>query len=226
MADELVAALTQRPMPHAVEHLYLTDPIAGFRPHRRHHVLGRRRRICLRPRDARFRRHGPPPRPRDPRARSMPARCPGRCCPPANASAPPRSAPPNTACSSPAIPATSPSPASCCRAAICRCCSRPSSAARSSMPTALAQGDPRPFHGLRPDRGRGRGGAGACAGRARRPTSASPPLREGIRHGLAEHDRAQEADLHHARRRHRADARRDPARGAAGRERDSGASTA
>ena len=30
MADELVAALTQRPMPHAVEHLYLTDAILDF----------------------------------------------------------------------------------------------------------------------------------------------------------------------------------------------------
>jgi ethanolamine utilization protein EutA len=30
MADLLVAALTQRPPPHAVEHLYLTDPIADF----------------------------------------------------------------------------------------------------------------------------------------------------------------------------------------------------
>ncbi len=30
MADEFVAALTQRPMPHAVEHLYLTDPIHDF----------------------------------------------------------------------------------------------------------------------------------------------------------------------------------------------------
>jgi ethanolamine utilization protein EutA len=30
MADALVAALTQRPLPHAVEHLYLTDPIADF----------------------------------------------------------------------------------------------------------------------------------------------------------------------------------------------------
>ena len=28
MADLLVAALTQRPVPHAVEHLYLTDPIS------------------------------------------------------------------------------------------------------------------------------------------------------------------------------------------------------
>src|SRR5262249_37202542 len=30
MADELVAALTQRPMPHSVEHLYLTDVIRDF----------------------------------------------------------------------------------------------------------------------------------------------------------------------------------------------------
>ncbi len=30
MADELVAALTERPMPPAVEHLYLTDPIAAL----------------------------------------------------------------------------------------------------------------------------------------------------------------------------------------------------
>ena len=30
MAGELVAALTERPMPHAVEHLYLTDLIADF----------------------------------------------------------------------------------------------------------------------------------------------------------------------------------------------------
>src|SRR5713101_7935290 len=30
MADLLVAALTQRPVPHAIEHLYLTDPIDDF----------------------------------------------------------------------------------------------------------------------------------------------------------------------------------------------------
>ena len=35
------------------------------------HVLGRRRRICLRPREPRFRRHGPAPRPGDP----PPRRC-------------------------------------------------------------------------------------------------------------------------------------------------------
>src|SRR5262249_33728087 len=30
MADLLIAALTQRPAPHAVEHLWLTDPIGDF----------------------------------------------------------------------------------------------------------------------------------------------------------------------------------------------------
>jgi ethanolamine utilization protein EutA len=30
MADLLVAALTRRPLPHAIEHLYLTDPIVNF----------------------------------------------------------------------------------------------------------------------------------------------------------------------------------------------------
>ena len=50
MADALVAALTQRPVPHAVEHLYLTDPLADLGAHRRRHVLRRRRRIRLRPR--------------------------------------------------------------------------------------------------------------------------------------------------------------------------------
>ena len=30
MADLLVAALTQRPLPQAIEHLYLTDPIADL----------------------------------------------------------------------------------------------------------------------------------------------------------------------------------------------------
>jgi ethanolamine utilization protein EutA len=30
MADLLIAALTQRPLPHAIEHLYLTDPIADL----------------------------------------------------------------------------------------------------------------------------------------------------------------------------------------------------
>ena len=69
MADLLVAALTKRPVPHAVEHLYLTDPIARARPHRRRDVFRRRRGIRLRPRGARLRRHGAPPRPGDPPAR-------------------------------------------------------------------------------------------------------------------------------------------------------------
>ena len=67
---------------------------------------------------------------------STPARCRGRCCPPANASAPPRSARRNTACSSPATPAPSPIRARCCRGAISRCCSRPTSARRRSIPTS------------------------------------------------------------------------------------------
>ena len=112
-------------MPHDVEHLYLTDPIARFRRDRRHHVLRRRRRIYLRARGARFRRHGPAARPRDPASASTRARSAGRCCRRANASAPPRSAHRNTASSSPAIPATSRRPGRCCRGAICRCCSRP-----------------------------------------------------------------------------------------------------
>ena len=120
MADELVAALTQRPMPHAVEHLYLTDPILDFGKIDGMHVLRRRRRIRLRPREPRLRRHGPPARAGDPRAASMPASCRGRCCRRSNASAPPRWARRNTASSSPATPATSPSRASCCRGGTCR----------------------------------------------------------------------------------------------------------
>ncbi len=50
MADVLVAALTQRPLPHAIEHLYLTDPIADLGRIDGDHVLRRRRRIRLRPR--------------------------------------------------------------------------------------------------------------------------------------------------------------------------------
>ena len=130
MADELVAALTQRPMPHAVEHLYLTDRDPRLRQDRRHDVLRRRRRIRLRPRDPRLRRHGPPARARDPRAASTPASSRGRCCRRPNASAPPRSARRNTASSSPATPATSPSRASCCRGGTCRWSSRRSNAKR------------------------------------------------------------------------------------------------
>ena len=47
MADTLVAAIKTRPMPHDVEHLYLTDADPRFRPDRRHHVFRRRRRIHL-----------------------------------------------------------------------------------------------------------------------------------------------------------------------------------
>ena len=139
MADALVAALTQRPMPHAVEHS--TSPTrssisAGstacmFSGGVGEYVYGRER--------PRFRRPGPPARPRASAPASMPASCRGRCCRRANASAPPRSARRNTACSSPATPATSPSRASCCRAGTCRCCSRRSNARRRSTPAELAQ---------------------------------------------------------------------------------------
>ena len=108
MADTLVAALTARPMPHDVEHLYLTDPIVDF---------GRIDGIMFSggvgeystAREPRFRRHGPRLGAAI-RGASRTARFRGRCCRPANASAPPRSAPPNIGCSSPAIPATSPMP--------------------------------------------------------------------------------------------------------------------
>ena len=82
------------------------------------------------------------------------------------------------------------------------------------------RGDPRAFHRLRSDRRRGRGGAGAALARARRPTSAFSAFAEGIRHGLATTIERKKPLYHHARRRRRPDARRDPARGAAGRERN------
>ena len=103
------------------------------RPHRRHHVFRRRRRIRLssakRAISATWARGSAAPS----ASASRRARSRGRCCRPANASAPPRSAPPNTACSCPAIPATSRRPACCCRAAICRSCCRRLSARTRSM---------------------------------------------------------------------------------------------
>jgi ethanolamine utilization protein EutA len=47
MADALVAALTARPMPHDVEHLYLTDPIAELGHIDGDHVFRGRFRIHL-----------------------------------------------------------------------------------------------------------------------------------------------------------------------------------
>ena len=109
MADALVTAITARPLPHAIEHLYLTDPIADLgridgvmfsggvgeyvygREERDFGDMGRRLGAAM-------------------RRRIEAARCRGRCCRPASASARPRSARPNTACSSAATRATSPTP--------------------------------------------------------------------------------------------------------------------
>ena len=130
MADELVAALTQRPMPHAVEHLYLTDAILDFGKIDGmlfsggvgEYVYGRETRD-FGDMGRRLGQRDPPPR----RCRQD---CRGRCCRRSNASAPPRWVRRNTASSSPATPAIFPSRASCCRGGICRCCSRRSNAKR------------------------------------------------------------------------------------------------
>ena len=59
MAATLAGGAALSPLPaEVVRLLYLTDPIEDFGRHRRRHRLGRRRRICLWPRGARFRRHG------------------------------------------------------------------------------------------------------------------------------------------------------------------------
>ena len=96
---------------------------------------------------------------------STPARCPGRCCRPANASAPPRSAPPNTACSFPATPATITNPGALLPRRNLQVLQPPYVCEETIDPDKLAAGDPRPFHRLRPDRRRDRGGAGAALAR-------------------------------------------------------------
>ena len=100
MADLLVAALTRRPLPHAVEHLYLTDPIADFGRIDGVMFSGGVGEYVYGREEPRLRRHGAAARAGDPAPHRQRARCRGRCCRPANASAPPRSARPNTACSS------------------------------------------------------------------------------------------------------------------------------
>ena len=130
MADELVAALTQRPIPPAVEHLYLTDAILDFGKIDGmlfsggvgEYVYGRETRDF----GDMGRRLGHAIRRRVDAGEIAVAAAAGR----PNASAPPRSAPRNTASSSPATPATSRSPASCCRGGTCRWCSRRSNAKR------------------------------------------------------------------------------------------------
>ena len=68
MADALVAAIRMRPLPPPLERALPHRADRRARPDRRHDVLGRRRRIRLRPRGARLRRHGPAARPRAARA--------------------------------------------------------------------------------------------------------------------------------------------------------------
>ena len=60
----LIAAIRMRPLPHAAGAALSHGTDRRARPHRRHHGVGRRRRIRLRPRGPRLRRHGPPARPR------------------------------------------------------------------------------------------------------------------------------------------------------------------
>ena len=77
------------------------------------------------------------------------------------------------------------------------------------------EGDPQPLHRLRPDRGREREVALALRWHGVPSYERIAAFAEGIRHGLANTIERKQAALHHARRRHRADARRHPARGTA-----------
>ena len=220
MADLLVAALTKRPVPHAVEHLYLTDPIPElghidgvmFSGGVGEYVYGREQRDF----GDMGRRLGQAIRRRvDSGALPWPLLPAGECIRATALGASEYSVQlsGNTSYISkpgellPRRNLQVLQPSFVCEEEIDRGQAR--------------QGDPRAFHRLRSDRRRGRGGARpALAGRA----ILRAHLRLRRRHPPRprHHHRAQEADLHHARRRHRADAGRDPARGAAGRERDPG----
>ena len=68
MADALVAALTARPLPHDIAHLYLTDPIADLGRIDGVMFSGGVAEYIYQREDARFRRHGTAARPRHPRA--------------------------------------------------------------------------------------------------------------------------------------------------------------
>ena len=165
MADALVAAITARPMPHDIEHLYLTDPIADLGRIDGVMFSGGVAEYIYQREDARLRRYGPRLG-RAIRARiDCEAHCPGRCCRPANASAPPRWALPNTACSYPAIPVTSRRRACCCRAAISRSCCRHSICSETIDPRKARRRDPQPHHGVRRRRHRPRHRAGAALDR-------------------------------------------------------------
>ena len=190
------------------------------RPHRRAHGVGRRGGIRLRPRAARLRRHGTASRPRHPGAdrfrRAAVAAAAGRRMHPRDRARRlriQRAAQRQYQLHLQARRALA-APQSAGSAALLRL--------RGEHRRGQArEGDPRAFHRLRPGGRRGRGGArAALAGRAL--LRAHFGLRRGHPPRPCHHDRAQEADLHHARRRHRADIGGDPARGALGRERDPG----
>ena len=103
---------------------------------------------------------------------SIPARCHGRCCRPANASAPPPSGPPNTACSSAATPATSPNRDSFCRGGICRFYNPPMSVTRTSIRTGSPRRSAATSRPSISSKARGKSRS-LCAGRVPRHTSGS-----------------------------------------------------
>ena len=172
MADTLVAALTARPMPHDVAHLYLTDPILDFgtidgmmfsggvgeyvygREERDFGDMGRRLGRAIRRRI-------------DAGALPWPLLAAGECIRATALGASEYSVQlsGNTSYIS--------SPARCCRGAICKCCSPTSPAPRTSTLTASPRRSApisRPSTSPTTARLHWR-----CGGRACRPTSASPP---------------------------------------------------
>jgi ethanolamine utilization protein EutA len=131
MADTLVTAITARPLPHDVEHLYLTDPIADLGRIDGIMFSGGVAEYIYQREDRDFGDMGPrlgrAIRERiEKRAFPWPVLPAGECI---RATALGAS---EYWCSFPATPATSRRRARCCRAAICKCCSRHSSVARPS----------------------------------------------------------------------------------------------
>ena len=90
MADSLIAALVARPIPHEIEHLYLTDSVLDWGRIDGVMFSGGVAEYVYDRETARLRRHGPPARRTRSRAGSTAARCRGRCWRRANASARPR----------------------------------------------------------------------------------------------------------------------------------------
>ena len=218
MADLLVAALTKRPVPHAIEHLYLTDPIAGlddidgvmFSGGVGEYVYGREERDF----GDMGRRLGQAIRRRvDSGALPWPLLPAGECIRATALGASEYSVQLSGNTSYISKPGEL----------------LPRRNLQVLQPSFVCEGevdfeqarrsDPRAFHRLRPDRRRGRSGAGAAlAGRA--VLRAHFGFCRGHPPRSRHHHRAQEADLSHARRRCRPDARGDSARGTAGRERN------